>query len=292
MTNRADVIPSIFVGLDVKGGCLPLLNVKLRSDVELKLRLLFISKWWVEPSHPILVSLRQSRRWIQIKSLVIFRLQDESCPEWVVHDRVGIPGRSLDLVLVQLPDDVVIGLLTGPVVRRSTQICIDGLHVPDHACVGVLMLVGEAHRVADLMDSCVDVVCDVPSNIHGPLSLGNGKNVTTHVGPGPSTLLEANSNLSINGGDFQESETNAHILPDLESLAHGLLLSFRTTPGAPAEEVVAKYSATDPFLIHIQNCPNAVWLQIIFEDSVWNLGKTAPAFLNVRHGIHKAMIMN
>src|SRR4028118_1097949 len=151
-----------------------------------------------------------------------------------MHHRVRIPVRAVHLVAVQLSDDVVVGLFLVPLVRRLRQRRVDGRLVPDNPGEGVLVLVLEPERVADLMERRIGIPLQVPAEVHRPLRRAHLERVRSDDRPRAVSRHEADAHLCLGTGvHLLELQPDPQLLPLRERLAHHPLLPLPPPPPPP-----------------------------------------------------------
>ena len=222
----------------------------------------------IEGLDPGLVALGQAALGIETVAIGLGIL-DQARLERVVHDRVRVPVRALHAVGLDLADDVVEGGGAVPAVGRLGERGVDRLLVPDDAGVGVLMLVREAQRVADLVHGGVDLLRpagEVPAEVHGALVAADVEHAAAEIGPGAVAAHEADAELGVLArAHLLELEPDADVLPDPERLPHHVLLGVAGGPGVPfagavrgehplavgfpIEEVVVQRRAVRPLVV-------------------------------------------
>src|SRR5680860_1646216 len=149
------------------------------------------------------------------------RLEYKSWSKGIVHNGIRIVVRSLDLVQRQFSDDVVKGLFPAPAIGRLGQCVVDRLFVPHDSRLGVLVFVGGTERMADLVYWGIDLVGDVPPQIHGPFIGGSGDidHIPAHIRPGPVARHKTDAYLSlVLGVHFLEFEAYVLTFPSCKSL--------------------------------------------------------------------------
>ena len=156
---------------------------------------------------------------------------DQTLLERVVHDRVFVPRGTVHIAGIELANNVVEGLFAGPVIRRTTEIGVYGRFVPDDTGIRVLMFVGKAERMTDLVNRRVDAPSITLVDVHGAVELLDAENVAANVGPMATVAFECDSDLSfVERGDLLELETNADVFPRTEAIARLALVRRAAHP--------------------------------------------------------------
>ena len=101
---------------------------------------------------PLLVGVRKRRGRSKAILVVLIGFVDETGLELVLHDRVGIPGRTLNLLRRELLEDVVKCRGVVPLIGRLGQGVIHGLFVPLDSRKRILVFVFHAEHVAEFVE--------------------------------------------------------------------------------------------------------------------------------------------
>ena len=207
---------------------------------------------------PFLVHRRERSGRYEAIQVVLLGLVDQARLELVLHDRVRIPGRTLDIGGVELGEDVLEGRGARPVVRRPGERGIDRLLVPLDAGERILVLVLHAEHVPDLVQGGALAVrrSQIPSVDGGRLVQGNAQHVAAdRRGRGTVGQGEADANLGLAELlHFLELQADAQALPRGEGLADhvGLRLGHGEVRVA-GEEAVVQHRPVQPLRAGVQD---------------------------------------